>query len=175
MTHDRDHRRATNQITLVINFDLDHVFNVSVGNANYTVAEFLDDQLSCISVDRLVLRDHQAAVHQRLNNGAGFLGHTERKFRHHNRWWQLYITDDLFALDIATHCLCTGAVLLALHLRHGALTAAFAPTHRLIDSQLTGTAAVFILTVLLVGFLAVTLGLARRCSRKCLVWRSTTL
>jgi hypothetical protein len=54
---------------------VDHVFHVGVGHALYAVAEFLDDQFGGVGVDGLVLRDHHAVLHQRLDHVGHTLGH----------------------------------------------------------------------------------------------------
>ncbi len=67
----------------------------------------------------------------------GFFGHPNGKLRNYNRWGQIHVAHDLFALNIAAHGLLTGTLLLTLHLRHRQLTATFAARQRLVQRQFT--------------------------------------
>ena len=165
VAHDRDDRRTRDQIFRIVFGFLDHVFNVSVGNTHHFVAEFLDDQLGCVSVDGFVLRDHHAVCHQCFDNGTNAFGHPVRQFGNHDRRRQVNVAHDLFTLNRTAHCLLALAFLLAFHLRHGPLTATFATGQSLVQRQFAGTTAIVATLVALVGFLAVAFFLAGRRGR----------
>ena len=64
----------------------DDVFHISIRYTHNFVAEFFDDEFGCISINRFVLRYHQAVLHQRFHNGADTFSHTVRQFRNDNRF-----------------------------------------------------------------------------------------
>ena len=105
------------------------------------LAKLLDDQLGGVCIDGLVLCDHHAVVHQRLDDLADLFGHAVGQLADHDRLGHLHVADDLFALLRATHRLLTCALLLALHGGHGFLTATLA-RKRLIQRQLARAAAI---------------------------------
>jgi hypothetical protein len=67
---------------------VDHVLDVGVGHALHLVAEFLDDQFGGVGVDGLVLGDHHAVLHQRLDHVGHTLGHAVGKFGHDDGFGQ---------------------------------------------------------------------------------------
>ena len=60
----------------------DHVLDVGLGDAHHLVAELLDDQRRGVGVDGLVLRRHDAVLHQRLDHGGDALGHAVGQLLH---------------------------------------------------------------------------------------------
>ena len=157
--HDRDHGRTRLEILFRILDLLDHLFHVGIRNTDDLVAEFLDDQLGRIGVDRLVLIHHHAHLHEALDHFTHTFGHPVGQLGDDDRLGQLDLADHLFPLDRATHGLLPGAFLLALHRGHRPLTSAFATRQRLVQGQLARTPvvvtalaaglALFTLTVLL--------------------------
>ena len=77
-----------------------------------------------------------------MTTSADTFGHAVGQFGHDDRFGQLHVAHDLFALDLSTHRLLTRALLLALHRGHGPLTATFAAGQRLVQGQLACAAAV---------------------------------
>ena len=87
MAHDRNDRSTRFQIFEFI-FDLcNHMFNVSVGNANNFVTKLFDNQFRSIGVNRIRLHGHDAVVHQRLHNLRDLFRHPDRKLCNGNRLW----------------------------------------------------------------------------------------
>ena len=126
------------------------------------MAEFLDDEFRGIGVDRLVLRDHHAVLHQRLDHIPDPFSHPVGQFRDHDDLGQLHVAHDLFALLHTTHRLLARAFLLALHRGHGFLPSAFAARERLIERKLARTADILTATALAAaGLLIVVFALAR--------------
>ena len=143
VTHDRDDRRATNQILGVVFHLIDDLLDIRIGHAHNLVTELLDNQLRGIGINRLRLGRHDTVVHQRLHNIRHPLGHPNSQFRDRNRLWQGHVAVNLFALRRHTHRLRPGAVLLALHRRHRSLTTTCTARHRIIQRQLARAAVIF--------------------------------
>ncbi len=141
VAHDRDDRWTALKVFFFIKDFHDDIFDVRVRNTHNLVAKLFDDQLGCIRIDRFVLCDHHAVVHQRLHDCACLFSHTCGQLRDDNRRRQLNVADDLFTLNRATHRLLTRALLLTLHGCHGFMTTT-AATKRLVQCQLARTTSV---------------------------------
>ena len=115
VTHDRDDRRTTLKVFVLVLDLVDDVFHIRVRDALNLVTELFDDEFRRICVNRLVLRCHDAVLHQSFHNVRHTFGHAVGKLTNHDGFWQLHGTNNLFAFDIPTHCLLTGALLLTLH------------------------------------------------------------
>ena len=106
MAHDRDDRGARLQhvglVGLAAHADLD----VGFGDAAHPVAEFGDDQLGGVGVDRLVDRRHHAHAHQRLDHVGAALGHAVGQFLDRDRLGDDDVAHDLRLL---AGCACAGA------------------------------------------------------------------
>ncbi|KNX40127.1 hypothetical protein ROTO_33190 [Roseovarius tolerans] len=148
VTHDGDHRRPRHEILGLVLDLRDDVLHIRVADTHDAVAEFLDDQFCGIRVDRLVLRDHHAILHEGLDHVTDALGHAVRQFRDNDHLGQLHVAHDLFTLLRTAHGLLTRALLLALHRRHGFLPPAFAARKRLVERQLAGAAGILTTTPL---------------------------
>ena len=73
----------------------DHVLDVGFRDAADPVAELLDDQRRGVGVDGLVLRRHDAVLHQRLHHGGDALGHAVGELLDGDRIGHLHVAHDL--------------------------------------------------------------------------------
>src|SRR6056297_3631544 len=140
MAHDGDDGRTRPQILVLVLDGVDHVLHVGGRDTLNAVAEFLDDEFRGVGVDRLVLRDHHAVVHQRLHHIGDTFGHAVGQFRHDDGFGHLNVADDLFTVLRAASGLLPRAFLLALHGGKAALTPAFATGQSLIHGKLARAA-----------------------------------
>ncbi len=164
VAHDGDHGGARLQVFVLVRNCVNHILDIRIADADDLVTEFLDDEFGGIGVDGLVLGDHHAIVHQRLDHIADTFGHTVGQFADNDGFRKLHVADNLFALLRTAHGLLPGAFLLALHRGHGFLTTAFATGKCLIQRQFSATATA-IVTALATTFAIVAVGafgLARR-------------
>ena len=100
------------------------------------MTEFLNDQFGGVLVDRLILRDHHAHVHQRFDDIGHTFGHAVGQLGNGDGFGHAHVADDLFTFRHATHGLLPLAFLLALHRGHGALPPTFATGQRFVQCQL---------------------------------------
>ena len=94
------------QVALVLAGGLDdHVLDVGLRDAHHLVAELLDDQRRGVGVDGLVLRRHDAVLHQRLDHGGDPLGHAVGELLHGDRVGDVDLAHHLLALaGVARPC-----------------------------------------------------------------------
>ena len=140
VAHDGDDRRTRFQVfSFVLNL-FNRLFNVGIRHALYAVAELFDDQFCGIRVDRLVLRCHNAVLHQSFHNICHAFRHTVREFCNGDRFRKLNIAHDFLALRLSAHCFLTRFFLLTLHRCHRAVTTV-TTCQRIIQRQLARTTA----------------------------------
>ena len=80
--------------------------------------ELFDDEFRRVLINRLVLRRHDAVVHQSFNDVADLFGHPVGQFSDGDRLWQLNVTHNLFTRLRGAHRFLTRTLLLALHSSH---------------------------------------------------------
>ena len=135
MAHDRDDRRAVDQILGRVVRGGDHLLHVRIRDADDAVAELLDDDLGSICVDDLVLRDHHSALHKGLDHGGDALGHAVGQFGDDDRLGQADVAHHLL-LDRVAAALAALPLLLAPHGGERPLPSPLAAGERLVDGQL---------------------------------------
>ena len=141
------------QVALVVAGGLDdHVLDVGLRDAADPVAELLDDQRRGVGVDGLVLRRHDAVLHQGLDHGGDALGHAVGELLHGDRVGHLHVAHDLLAFAGMAGQAALLALLAALHRGQRALAALL--VGGVGDGQLARAAAV----VLALGARALLLG-----------------
>jgi hypothetical protein len=88
-------------VSSAVDFALDAQFDIGFRDAAHAVAEFGDNQLGRVGVDRLGDGRHHAHAHQRLDHIAAALGHTLGQFLHGDGFRQHDVADDLHLLVVA--------------------------------------------------------------------------
>ena len=143
MAHDRDHRRARPERLGRVHIGRGVDLDIAVGHALDTVAEFLDQQLGRILVDRLVDGDGHAQLEQRLHQIGALLGHAVGEFLHGDALGHHHVAHLLLARLRGTAHM-RAAFLLAGTAQRGEAAGAGAVVvgQRAVDGELAGLAAV---------------------------------